>query len=322
MGLPFSFSQQRMSSPGTPVSPTLSTFYLAGPTAVGKTDLAIAVAEELGAEIVGCDAFQVYEGLPLLTAKPSLKALARVPHHLVGEIPLSQSFDVGQYRTLALKRIEELHACGKAALVVGGTGMYLRALTRGLADLPPADPQIRAELDSKPLEMLQERLKQLDPVAFRQVDLKNPRRLVRALEVCLLTGHPFSQFQCDWNASTSGLKGVLLNRERSELYCRINHRVEWMFQSGVLNEVAQAGPVGASAAQTLGLKEVSAVLGGELTREEAVCRIQQATRQYAKRQETWFRKEPWLKPLTLSNLVPLTEQARAVIRLLREDLVN
>ena len=115
-----------------------STFYLAGATAVGKTDLAVALAEELGAEIVGCDAFQVYQGLPLLTAKPESEALARVPHHLIGEIPLTQSFDVGRYRTLALERLEGIHRRGKAALVVGGTGMYLRALTRGLADPRPS----------------------------------------------------------------------------------------------------------------------------------------------------------------------------------------
>lgn len=295
------------------------TFYLAGPTAVGKTDLAVALAERLGAEIVGCDAFQVYEGLPLLTAKPEPEALARVPHHLIGEIPLTRSFDVAQYRTLALERLQGIHRRGKGALVVGGTGMYLRALTRGLADLPPVNPQLREKLDSKPPEELLEELRRLDPVAFGQIDLKNPRRVVRAVEVCLLTGRPFSSFQGQWETPPENLRGILLERDKTVLYERINRRVEWMFRSGLLEEVASAGEIGPTAAQTLGLREVQGVLAGEVGQEEAIRSIQQATRHYAKRQATWFRREAWLTRLDLDEYEALDAQRQAALRLLSRD---
>jgi tRNA dimethylallyltransferase len=245
--------------------------------------------------------------------------MARVRHHLIGEIPLSQSFDVGQYRALALRRLDEIKARGKSALVVGGTGMYLRALSRGLADIPPADPEIRAQLDAQPLEDLLKQLEKADPVASGQVDLKNRRRVVRALEVCILTGQPFSQFQGDWAESCSDLHGVLLNRERTELYSRINERVEWMFESGVLSEPSAAGPIGSTASQTLGLREIQAVVRGELDQAEALLLIQQATRRYAKRQATWFRREPWLTPVDLSTLPTLESQVATVIRALRKS---
>ncbi len=302
--------------------PASSTFYMAGATAVGKTTLAIAVAEALGAEIVGCDAFQVYQGLPLLTAKPSADELARVPHHLIGEVPLTQTFDVAQYRELALKRIEEIHRRGRIALVVGGTGMYLRALTRGLADLPPADAQVRAQLEAQSSDELQMQLERLDPTAFSRIDLKNRRRLIRALEVCILTGKPFSSSQSNWNENFSHLRGVLLERSRPELYKRINQRVESMFASGVLAETAGAGEVGATAAQTLGLREIHAVLRGELQQQEAIQLIQQATRQYAKRQATWFRREPWLISIELSATATLEEQRTAVLEAFSKNSVS
>ena len=277
---------------------------------------------ELDAEIVGCDAFQIYQGLPLLTAKPEPEALARIPHHLIGEIPLTQNFDVGQYRMLALERIESIHKRGKTALVVGGTGLYLRALTRGLADLPAANPQLRAELELKSLEELHEELQRLDPVAFGQIDLKNRRRVERAVEVCRLTGRPFSSFQEHWPTLPEGVRGVLLERERTELVSRINRRVEWMFESGVLNEVAEAGPLSSTAGQTLGLREVQAVLRRELAQEEAIRSIQQATRQYAKRRGTWFRRETWLTPVNLTEQKTLGEQVRTALAILSENDVS
>lgn len=287
-------------------------FYLVGPTAVGKTELAVEVAERLGAEIVGCDAFQVYKGLAQLTAKPAPELLKRVPHHLVGEIPLSQPFDVGQYRQLALERIAAIEGRGKRALIVGGTGLYLRALTRGLADVPSADPDLRQQLEEIPLQKLQERLKLLDPVGYGQIDLQNPRRVIRALEVSLLTGRPFSSFQEEWREIPEDLRGVLLERDREELYGRINLRVEQMFQSGALEEVAQIEEIGSTAAQTLGLREARAILKGEMSLSECIASIQNATRRYAKRQMTWFRRETWLAKVNLSAIPSPLEQAEAV----------
>ena len=198
---------------------TPSPFIIAGPTAVGKSDIAVAVAERTGGEIVGADAFQVYRGLDILTAKPSPALLARVPHHLVGEIPLTRPWDVAQWLAAARERIADIHARGRRALVVGGAGLCIRALTRGLATLPPASPELRASLGALSLSEMQRRLAELDPEGARRIDLKNPRRVIRALEVCLLTGRPFSSFREQWDSAASDWKGVILTRGRAELCC-------------------------------------------------------------------------------------------------------
>jgi tRNA dimethylallyltransferase len=266
-------------------------FIIAGPTAVGKSDVAVEVAERCEGEIIGADAFQIYHGLDILTAKPSSDLWARIPHHLIGEIPLTRSFDVAQYLTLARERIAEVRGRGRVPIVVGGTGMYLRALMRGLADLPPADAPLRAKLESQPLEELQSRLTELDPTGIDQIDLKNPRRVVRALEVCLLTGRPFSSFREQWTSSTSTISGVVLTIDRETLHHRIEARTAAMFKAGVTEEVAHCGEVGPTASQVLGLREIRAYLRGETDRGECIAAITQATRQYAKRQMTWFRRE-------------------------------
>lgn len=278
-------------------------FFLAGPTAVGKTDAALAVAEACGGEIVGADAFQVYRGLDILTAKPSAEALARVPHHLVGTVPLEEPFDVARWREAALAAIAAIRARGRLPIVAGGTGLYFRALTRGLADLPPASPELRAELNALPLEEALERLERLDPEGAARVDRRNPRRVVRALEICLATGRPFSSFRREWETAPP-FHGVLLERSPGELAERIARRTEAMFAQGVVEEVravAGTGTIGPTALQVLGWREITALLRGECTREEAVGAIAQATRRYAKRQRTWFRAEPMFAPVSLSG---------------------
>ena len=270
-------------------------FILVGQTAVGKSEMAVAVAERCGAEIVGVDAFQVYAGLDILTAKPSRDLLNRVPHHLVGTVPLTENFDVEKYRQAAHAAIREIEARGKPALVVGGTGLYVRALTRGLGKLPAANAALRAELELLSLEELQAQYARLDPAGAAQIDLQNPRRLVRAIEVCILTGQPFSNFRNEWKtAGAAAINGVLLLRERDDLYARIDRRVIEMFRAGLLEEVRAAGEVSMTASQAIGLREARACLAGEITETEAIARIQQATRHYAKRQLTWFRREPTL----------------------------
>jgi len=269
-------------------------FFLLGPTAVGKTDLAVALAERTGGEIVGADAFQIYRGLDVLSAKPSQEIRRRVPHHLIGEIPLAQSFDVAQFRALALPRIAEVLARGRLPIICGGGGMYVRALTHGLADLPPADPALRAELEREPLIALVARLRALDPDA--RVDEKNPRRVMRALEVCLRTGRPFSAQRAEWEQEPILHEAILL-RPRESMLERITARTLAMFAAGVVEEVAATGEVGPTAGQMLGLREIRALLAGECARDEAIDAITTATRRYAKRQLTWFRRErayPWL----------------------------
>jgi len=301
-----------------PSAPTDSFFIVAGPTAVGKSDVAAAVAEQCGGEIIGADAFQIYCGLDILTAKPSPDLRARVPHHLIGEIPLTQSFDVGQYLALAQTCIAEVRARGRIPVVVGGTGMYLRALLRGLADLPPADAGLRAQLEARPLADLQYQLAELDPEGVNHIDLKNPRRVIRALEVCLLTGRPFSSFREQWTGEASPFRGVVLTLDREALHARIEHRTEAMFDAGVIDEVAQCGDLGPTASQVLGLREIRAHLGGAMSRTECIAAIAQATRQYAKRQMTWFRREGSLEIINLASRPPGALVSRLAIQAVAE----
>lgn len=274
---------------------------IAGPTAVGKSDIAVAVAERCGGEIVGADAFQLYAGLDLLTAKPSADLQARAPHHLLAVVPLAKRFDVAQYAAEAQRVMDEIRARGRVPILCGGTGLYVRALTHGLADLPEADDELRAELSRQPLEELQRRLTELDPASAAVIDLKNPRRVTRALEVCLLTGRAFSSFREQWNVAPEGVRGVVLTRDRGDLYARIDQRTEAMFSAGVVEEVRELREVGTTASQTLGLREIRALLAGELDRASCVSAIQQATRKYAKRQLTWFRRESSLEEINLTN---------------------
>jgi tRNA dimethylallyltransferase len=295
-------------------------FCIAGPTACGKSALAAEVALRCDGEIVGADAFQVYDGLDILTAKPARELRERVPHHLIGCVPLALRFDVAQYRALALAAIRAIAARGRLPVVVGGTGLYFRSLTHGLADLPQADAALRAELSALPLAELQQRYKRLDPAGAERIDMQNPRRLVRAIEVCELTGRPFSSFR-EWPATEGSPggspshargaaregeapaepRGVLLGRSREELYRRIDARVVAMFGAGVVEEVRACGEVGATAAQAIGFREIKALLRGEISKADCIAAIQQATRRYAKRQLTWFRREPSFGHLDLSS---------------------
>jgi tRNA dimethylallyltransferase len=278
-------------------------FFLLGPTASGKSELAVALAERIGGEIVGADAFQIYAELDLLSAKPSASLRARAPHHLIGEWPLAKSFDVAKYRTLALERIGKILERGRVPIVCGGTGLYVRSLTHGLADMPPADANLRAELEKEPLHLLVARLHALDPAA--RVDEKNPRRVIRALEVCLSSDRPFSAYRTEWDRDP-GVRGAIVTRPH--LNERIATRTAAMFSAGVVQEVATTRNIGPTAAQMLGLREIQGHLDGDLSRDECLQLIATATRQYAKRQLTWFRRErgyDWVEAGELGPTVDL-----------------
>jgi tRNA dimethylallyltransferase len=276
-------------------------FIIAGPTAVGKSAVAVEVAERCGGEIVSADAFQIYEGFDILTAKPDPTLLARVPHHLIGEIPRGRSFDVAQYLQLALQRIADIRDRGRIPIIVGGAGFYLKALTDGLPDLPSADANLRSQLDCHTTPELARQLAELDPECHSQIDRNNRRRLIRALEVCLLTGEPFSSFRELKREPIMPSIGFVLNRGREELYARINERTGAMFAAGVLDEVRQADDVGLTAAETLGWMPIRSHLNGGISREKCIEWIQQTTRHYAKRQLTWFRRESKWEWITLSG---------------------
>jgi tRNA dimethylallyltransferase len=278
------------------------TFFIVGPTATGKSELAADVAREIGAEIVSADAFQLYSGLDLLTAKPDAATLVKASHHLVGTTPLYEAMNAEKYRCAASRLINEIHLRGNLALVVGGSGLYIKALAHGLAPLPDPDAKLREQLNDMSLDVLRARLAELDPKTAGKIDVKNRRRVVRALEICLLTGKPFSAQRPRVASHSEGARGVFVFRDREELYERINQRVETIFERGVIEEVRAAGVTSATASQMIGLREIREFLAGKKSLPQCIAEIQQATRRYAKRQLTWFRRQTSFLPLNLSFL--------------------
>jgi tRNA dimethylallyltransferase len=276
-------------------------FFIVGPTATGKSELAADVAQEIGAEIISADAFQIYRGLDLLTAKPDAATLAKVPHRLSGTVPLQEEMDAEKFRRAASRVIDEIHSRDKPALVVGGSGLYIKTLTHGLAALPEPDPNLRVRLNKMSLNELRRRLVDLDPETARKIDMQNQRRLVRAVETCLLTGKPVSEQRIQWR-STIPATGIFVFRDRDELYTRINNRVEAMFENGVIEEVRTAGAMSSTASKMIGLHEIRELLGGQMSILQCIAAIQEGTRRYAKRQLTWFRRQTNFEPLNLSLL--------------------
>ena len=277
-------------------------FFIVGPTASGKSEIAADVAARCGAEIVSADAFQIYRGLVLLTAQPDQTTMEKAPHHLVGSVPMTEEMSAEKFRVLASTAIEEINRQGRLAIVVGGSGLYIKALTDGLASLPSFDLKLRAELNGLSLEKLNARLAAVDPSGAKKIDQQNKRRVVRALEIFTQTGAPASLQRSQRTHGAAEAVGVLLLRNRVELYLRINQRVEEMFLHGVTKEVAAIGEVGPTAAKALGFDQIRALLAGKTSPAECLATIQQATRQYAKRQLTWFQRQTNLEPLNLSLL--------------------
>src|SRR6266496_2742245 len=223
-------------------------FIIVGPTATGKSELAADVAREVSAEIVSADAFQIYRGLDLLTAKPDAATLAKAPHHLIGSMSILDEMNAEKFRRIALDTISEIQSRRKLAIVVGGGGLYVKALTHGLSAAPGSDPKMRAKLNKLSLEQLRRRLVEIDPASAGKIDMKNRRRVMRALEICLLSGKAASTQRTEWSAAeTAATTGVFVFCERDELYERINRRVEAMFENGVIEEVRAAGAMSETA---------------------------------------------------------------------------
>jgi tRNA dimethylallyltransferase len=285
--------------------------FIAGPTAVGKSEIALALAEQIGGEIISADSMQVYRGLDLGTAKPSPAERARVPHHLIDICDLHETFDAAQFVRRAQGAVAEIQARGRIPVFCGGTGLYFKALLDGLGAAPATHPPLRAELEATPLETLLAELRTRDPVTYEKIDRQNPRRVVRALEVIRLTGQPFSTQRAEWEAKsqvTPAKNFFVLTRPSADLHARINARVDDMFRRGLVAETQQLLTRGLldnpTALQAIGYRQVVEHLHGERDLPATIELVKSHTRQFAKRQLTWLRRHANPRWIELSPGTP------------------
>lgn len=290
---------------------------LAGPTAVGKTSCGIEVAKHFGTEIISADSRQIYRETTIGTAVPSPVELSLVKHHFIQTISVEEPYNASIYETQVLTKLEQLFMVHDLALMVGGSGLYIDTVCQGIDDLPQADPRLREELlvryKKEGLESLTRELKGLDPVSYGKVDLKNHMRVLKALEVSIQTGKPYSTFLTATKKERPfDILRIALDLERTTLYNRINRRVELMMEAGLLEEVRQLEHLkGYSAMKTVGYRELFRVLEGELNLDEAVDLIKRNTRKFARKQLTWFRKEnryQWFSPGNCNEIIEWIEK--------------
>jgi len=277
-----------------------NSIFLVGPTASGKSSVGVCLAELIGGEIISLDSMQLWRGMDVGTAKPSAQDRARVPHHLVDILDPSESFSVARYVNLACAAVRDIAARGRVPLFVGGTALYLKSLTAGIFEGPPADWELRTRLRAiaadKGSPFLHDRLRGVDPDAADRIHPNDLRRIIRALEVFEKTGLPISQLQQQWREGRDEDPPIFgIDRERDDLYERINTRVDRMMSEGFLEEVQGLHDrgLGREASQAMCYRELIAHLSGEITDlDEAVELIKRNTRRFAKRQLTWFRGFP------------------------------
>ena len=281
----------------------MSPIFILGPTGSGKSRLAVALAEALGnAEIVSADAYQVYRQLPILTAAPGADLRRRVLHHLIGIMDVTENNDAAVHARRAMAAIRDIQARGHRPIVTGGSGLYVKFISHGISPAPPSDAALRAQLDALPLAEAAARLRELDPAGAERTDLQNPRYVRRNLEIVILGGKPLAYWQQNWNCPPAG-PGFMLTRDTAELDARIARRAHKMVSAGLVAEVAALGAgtgektLSPTAAKTLGLSLVRSHLAGELPLADMLSQLALITRQYAKRQRTWLRRETWLTPL-------------------------
>ncbi len=268
---------------------------LTGPTAIGKTDAAIELAQTLSTEIISADSRQIYKQMSIGTAKPTKEQLNEVPHHFVNHISIHEPFSAGDYMRQARQKIEEIFLQNDHVVVTGGTGLYIKALLHGINEFPEVPAEITSELETKlgkaGIEQLQEELKKLDPVHYAKIDIHNSRRLIRALSIIKVSGKSYTSFtEIKPEKLNYNFRYFVLQRERKELYNRINARVDNMMQDGLLAEAKTlVKHKELRALQTVGYQELFDHLEGKMLLAEAIEKIKQHTRNYAKRQLTWFR---------------------------------
>lgn len=299
----------------------MQTIFVVGPTAVGKSAVALELARMFGGEILSADSMQVYRGMDIGTAKATSEERKAVRHHLLDVCEVTEAFDVKRYVTLAQSLITSLPS---PLIICGGTGLYVRALRRGLFEGPSRNPKLRERLEKMSATELFEELQQVDPLTSSRIDRHNPRRLVRALEVFHETGKAIAELQKEWGSEEREVKigertdvSICLNRDRDDLHARIERRIDAQIAAGWVEEVRRLLTRGLdknpTAMQAAGYRELVAHVRGELSLDEAVALIKTRTRQLAKRQLTWFRREPQLDWVQIGRDESPAETAKRVI---------
>lgn len=278
---------------------------ITGPTAVGKTDLSVALADRLDADILSFDSRQIYRGMDIGTAKPCASELDAIPHHFIDAREITDPVSAGEFARLAWQRIAEIKARERDVVAVGGSTLYLKALTEGLSGIPPISASVRGRLNQRlhaeGSARLYEELRRVDPDAATTMDETKSQRIVRALEVYHATGRPLSHHQKNRTRPPFSFKVFVLTRDRKQLYDRIEGRVDGMLDAGLMNEIRgildEGTSIDAPALRTIGYQEPIAYLNGDIDEVEMVRLLKRNTRRYAKRQLTWFRRFPdytWL----------------------------
>ncbi|UBM61063.1 tRNA (adenosine(37)-N6)-dimethylallyltransferase MiaA [Candidatus Sulfidibacterium hydrothermale] len=288
-----------------------------GPTASGKTGVAIRLAKYLKTEIISADSRQFYREIPIGTAAPTEEQLREVPHHFVGNLSLQDDYNVSRFERDVLKLLEQKFRQHEVIIMAGGSGLYIDAVCKGIDALPDPDPQLRQTLEKQwkqqGIAMLQQQLEELDPDYYAVVDRQNPKRLMRAIEVCLQTGKKYSELRLNRPAERDfRILKIGLNLPRQELFERIHQRTDQMLENGWLEEARRVLPFREkNALNTVGYKELFAFFDGKMTLEEAVEKIKTNTRRYAKRQLTWFKRDTdihWFSPEETDSILAFVRE--------------
>ncbi|GAB1359100.1 tRNA (adenosine(37)-N6)-dimethylallyltransferase MiaA [Porphyromonadaceae bacterium] len=282
-----------------------------GPTGVGKTAVCIELAKSLDCEIISADSRQIYRDIPIGTASPTEDERKSVPHHFIGMLSLDEYFSAARYEEMALAEIERQFKKRNVVLLTGGSMMYVDALCKGIDDIPSPDREIRDELmrrfETEGLDSLRHQLKILDPEYYNVVDLKNPKRVIHGLEICLMTGRTYTSFRTNiCKKRPFNIIKVGLRREREELYERINQRVDQMILAGLVEEARKVYPFRSyNALNTVGYKELFEFFDGVITLDEAVNKIKRNSRVYSRKQMTWFKRDEsihWFNPAEIESI--------------------
>lgn len=292
---------------------------LLGPTGVGKTEVALQIAEHLQSPIINADSRQIFAEIPIGTAAPTKEQQERVKHYFVGTLHLTDYYSAAKYEEDVLQLLNQLFSSQQVALLSGGSMMYIDAVCQGIDDIPTVDEatrrQMKRKLETEGLEALTAELKVLDPEHYKVVDLHNPRRVIHALEICYMTGNTYTSYRKNTKKIRPfNIIKIGLNRPREDMYERINNRVLKMMKQGMIEEARAVYPQkGLNSLNTVGYKELFAYFDGDISLDDAILKIQSNTRQYMRKQVTWFKRDnqiKWFSPTNIEEIINYIDDQR------------